>query len=86
MISNAKLQYYDIVKVSKEIEEIYNQTKKFSDAWTDSTSIGDSSISKSKYLNKWFAKRTLAELAFYKKKIPDYQHQDILKIILTRAA
>ena len=86
MISNAKLQDYDIVKVSKEIEEIYNQTKKFSDSWTDSTPVGDSSISKSEYLNKWFAKRTLAELAFYKKKIPDYQHQDILKIILTRAA
>jgi len=86
MIGKAKLTAYDLDKAKDEIEEIYIETKKFSDKWNTSTRIKDSDIRKNKYLNEWFAKRSLAEIAFYKSKIQDYKNQDILKIILTRAA
>lgn len=43
-------------------------------------------ITNSPYLQKWFSKRSLKELIYYRDHIQDYQNQDIMKIILTRAA
>ena len=86
IISNAKLTDYNLDMVKKEINEIYNLTKEFSDDWTKKSVIKDSVISKNKYLNDWFAKRSLTELAFYKNQIQNFKYQDVLKIILTRAA
>ncbi|EGG41856.1 DNA modification methylase [Candidatus Nitrosarchaeum limnium SFB1] len=86
MIARAKLEHYDLEKVSKEIDKIYNQTKIFSDNWNLHYKITDPIIKNNDYLNSWFAKRSLAEISFYKSKISEYEYQDILKIILTRAA
>ena len=43
-------------------------------------------ITKSAYLQKWFSERSLQELIFYRNQIKNYKNQDIMKIILTRAA
>jgi len=40
----------------------------------------------SKYLNKWFAERSLKELLYFKSIIPNYNYQNVLKIILSRSA
>ena len=87
-IARAKLENYDIIKVEKEITEIYNSTKQFSDKINTNIEIPKkiSSITNHDYLNTWFAPRSLAELLFYKDEIKNYDYQEILQIILTRAA
>ena len=38
------------------------------------------------YLDAWFAPRAAAELLFYRSLIDDYEHGDVLRIVLARAA
>lgn len=38
------------------------------------------------YLKKWFAPRAAQEILFYRSIIPEYVHQDVLRIVLSRAA
>ncbi|HMJ00944.1 MAG TPA: DNA methyltransferase [Gaiellaceae bacterium] len=38
------------------------------------------------YLAKWFAPRAAAELAFFRSFVDDYEHADVLRIVLARAA
>lgn len=40
----------------------------------------------SRYLNEWFAPRALQQILFYRSIIPEYDSQDVLKVILSRAA
>jgi len=39
----------------------------------------------SKYLREWFAPRALLEMLYYRRLIPLYQYQDLLRVILSRA-
>jgi DNA modification methylase len=39
----------------------------------------------SKYLREWFAPRTLLEMLYYRRLIPHYEYQDLLRVILSRA-
>src|SRR5205807_287460 len=41
--------------------------------------------SDSKYLQEWFAPRALLEMLYYRRLIPHYQYQDLLRVILSRA-
>jgi len=88
IIAKAKLENYDIEKVTKEITEIYNSTERFSKKFDSNPNlIKELQIkSQSEYLKTWFAPRSLAELIFYRDEIKNYEYQDILKIILTRSA
>jgi len=90
LISDVKLKKYDLKQVEKEILDILGKTKNFSDSmFSKQGSIFKSKIkqfsSKSEYLNKWLAKRSLQEVLFYKSKINNYKYKDILRIILTRS-
>jgi DNA methylase len=38
------------------------------------------------FLDAWFAPRAAAELVFYRSLIDDYEHGDVLRVVLTRAA
>jgi len=38
------------------------------------------------YVARWFAARAAAELAFYRSFVDDYEHADVLRIVLARAA
>jgi hypothetical protein len=38
------------------------------------------------YLSKWYAPRAAAELVFYRSLVDDYEHADVLRIVLARAA
>jgi hypothetical protein len=40
---------------------------------------------KSEYLQKWFAPRTLLEMLYYRRLIPHYEYQDLLRVVLSRA-
>ena len=38
------------------------------------------------YIDRWFAPQAAAELVFYRSLIDDYEHADVLRVVLTRAA
>ena len=38
------------------------------------------------YIDSWFAPQAAAELVFYRSLIDDYEHADVLRVVLTRAA
>jgi len=40
---------------------------------------------KSKYLKEWFAERTLFEMIYYRRLIKEFEYQDLLKVLLSRA-
>lgn len=83
LIANIKTKKYNIPLVEKEIQDILIKTKRFSHT------IGNPAKKvftiKSDYLNKWLSDRALQEILFYRNEIKNYQNQDLLKIILSRA-
>lgn len=93
LISEIKAQKYNIHFLEKEVKDILFKTKEFS-KWLSrgqkqATSL-ENSFKKyktdSEYLNTWLSDRALQEILFYCNEIKKYQYQDMLKIILSRAA
>lgn len=90
LIANVKIRDYDIEEVEKEIRDILYKTRQFS-RWLreKQTSFAHSGfhkyVSDSEYLSEWLAPRSLQEILFYRSQISNCKHQDILKIILSRA-
>ncbi|MFQ3548451.1 MAG: DNA methyltransferase [Armatimonadota bacterium] len=89
-IENVKFEVLDAKKklsiFSKQIDDIDNPEKLnlvFDEIENYKNRLLDEC--KSEYLNKWFAKKTLLEMLYYKSLIPIYKNQDLLKIILCRA-
>ena len=84
LIAEIKTKEYNITLAEKEIKDILAKTKEFS------KTLGNDPIEKvfnsdSKYLNTWLSDRALQEILFYRNEIKNYQNQDLLKIILSRA-
>lgn len=90
LIQNAKLRHYNIDFVEKEIAHSLSRLRIFSDAYQNGSrglfSGKKKLTTKSKYLKDWFSERALKEMLFFRGIIPDYNNQDILKVILSRAA
>jgi len=92
LIADIKTREHDISLVEKEIEDILFKTKEYSN-WLVQGQKQNTLLQKSfkkyktdsEYLNKWLSDRALQEILFYNGQIKNYQNQDILKIILSRA-
>jgi len=92
LIADIKTKKYDIPLVEKEIKDILFKTKEYSN-WLAQGQKQATFLQKSfkkyktdsEYLNKWLSNRALQEILFYNGQIENYQNQDILKIILSRA-
>lgn len=92
LISRIKTKKYDISFLEKEVKDILSKTKTYSQ-WLNSKqkqlTILSNSLKKyqtqSEYLNTWLSDRALQEILFYREQIKNYQNQDLLKIILSRA-
>lgn len=88
LIADIKTRKYDIPLIEKEIKDILFKTEEFSQ-WLSHGRIQKNDFKKyktdSEYLNKWLSDRALHEILFYRDQIKNYQNQDILKIILSRA-
>lgn len=92
-IQKVKTKKYDIVQTEREIIDALQRLKAFCMDRENSGQIklfGEESDlhlkTESTYLNEWYSEKALQEILFYRKIINDYQNQDILKIILSRAA
>ncbi len=100
LIARVKAAKYDITKARSEILEIEQRVKRFSKCLTQSSEVNLSLFPedrmdnlkasllqecRSEYLRTWFAPRALLEMLYYRRLIPHYQYQDLLRVVLSRA-
>lgn len=79
LLTRAKIKAYSVDEVRHEITDILEQVQKiYSDHANPNT--------ESEFLKSWFAPQALNELLAFRSLIPGYQDQEILKVILSRAA
>jgi len=89
LIAKAKIQQYNIKLLEKEVLDILNKTKLFSqNLQKNQKSLFEKDFEPepSEYFKTWYHPRAIKEIYFYKNLIPKYKNQNILKIILSRAA
>jgi DNA modification methylase len=88
LIAKVKTQKYNVELVEKEILDILNKTKEFSrKIQKNQRSLFEEwNFEPSEYFKNWYHPRAIKEIYFYRNLIPNYQNQDILKIILSRSA
>ncbi|MCX7837968.1 MAG: DNA methyltransferase [Anaerolineae bacterium] len=100
LIARVKAAKYDVAKARAEILEIEQRVTRFSKYLTRSDEVNLSLFPEermenlkaslldechSTYLRTWFAPRALLEMLYYRRLIPQYQYQDLLRVILSRA-
>ncbi len=82
-ISRAKTSIANVPSLEKEIKDVITKIDQF--VSSNSYKLNRFS-SRSEYLNKWYSERALQELLYFRSIIPNYENQDILRVILSRAA
>ncbi|MEM3432747.1 MAG: DNA methyltransferase [Candidatus Methanomethyliaceae archaeon] len=92
LLARAKTKRYDLKKVKAEILDILSKVgqKVQSDVHQPTLWSNDErekvNLDENEYLRQWFAPQALYELMTYRDLIPNYEEQDILKVILSRSA
>ncbi len=90
LLSGCKSQKYNIEELRKELTDILQKAKSIlrPDLFTEKkrTDSDDSVWTKSEYLRKWYSPQALMDLIVFRDLIPQYKNQDLMKIVLTRAA
>ena len=99
-IAKVKTNQYDLDKLKNEVLEIENRLTQFSnrlltqdpkqiqifpEAKMDELKKSLLSNVESEYLKTWFAERTLFEMMYYKRLITEFEYQDLLTVLLSRA-
>jgi len=100
LIARVKLAKYDVVEARSELLEIERRVTAFSKYLTRSQEVNlplfpeermdklkESLLEEcqSEYLHTWFAPRALLEMLYYRRLIPNYHYQDLLRVVLSRA-
>jgi len=89
MISRVKLADYDVPAMEREVLDISRRTAEFSAREFpegQGARLGRAPEEAGGYLETWFAPRSLAEMLYFRGLIPEYEHQDLLKVLLSRTA
>jgi DNA modification methylase len=88
LIAKVKTQKYDVELLEKEILDILNKTKAFSKRiqLNQKALFEEWNFEPTEYFKTWYHPRAIKEIYFYRSLIPNYKYQDVLKIILSRAA
>jgi len=89
MISRVKLAGYDVAALEKEVIDITRRTAEFSAREFPEgkgSRLGRAPGEEASYLETWFAPRSLREMLFFSGLVPEYEHQDLLKVLLSRTA
>jgi hypothetical protein len=89
IISNVKLAEYDIPGMERDVLDVSKRTAEFS-----AKEFPDKKAQKLRraaregdgYLETWFAPRSLREMLYFRSLIPEYEHQDLLRVLLSRTA
>jgi len=90
LLSGCKSQKYNLEELQKELTDILQKAKSIlqPDLFTKKIQIDsdDSVRVKSDYLRKWYSPQALMDLVVFRDLISQYENQDIMKVVLTRAA
>lgn len=90
MIQEVKTKNYDMPEIEAEIRDALNRLKNYRIAIKNNKTLKEENAkqveTESSYLKTWFSKNALDELLFYKRIIHEYKNQEVLQIILSRAA
>lgn len=93
LLAKVKTDKYEIRKVREEINDVLERVRTAVAAADQSEmkfrrprSIRKKKRAPGKYLRSWFAPQALAELLAFRDCISDYENQDLLKVVLSRAA
>jgi hypothetical protein len=76
LLMEAKTRRYDLFRLESEIREVVRRVE-----WLDADRP-----SVDGYLGRWFAPRALGELLAFRELAGEYEHADVLNIVLARAA
>ncbi len=98
MLARAKTACYDVEIVEREIRDILARMEKLAQSITHTphqlslfdevSTLPATPVTQAEnvYLQEWFAPDALRELLCFRSLINDYQYQDLLRVILSRAA
>ena len=76
LLMEVKTRRYNLFVLERELRELHGRLAKLEAA-------GERP---SPYLRKWFAPEAAAELLAFRRALGDYEHADLLRVVLTRAA
>lgn len=88
LLAHAKTASYNIPKLKKEVNDllIRLESRQQPDLFNQISKSDDLTDEASEYLKTWFAPQALTELFAFRRLISDYENQDLLRVILSRAA
>ena len=78
LLIRVKTAHYDVDALGAELRD--------ANARLDSLATGRARAPREPYLRAWYAPRAAAELLAFRDLIPEYEHRDVLRVILSRAA
>jgi hypothetical protein len=76
LLMDVKTRSYDLFRLESEIRDVVRRVEAF-----DAGAARDQG-----YLGRWFAPRALAELLEFRELVGKYEHADVLRVVLARAA
>ena len=86
LLSRVKTADYDLNLLEREINDILTRLHLELKPTLFRNGLGEQMNEASSYLRTWYSKRALSQLLFFRSLIPDYRYQDLLRVILSRAA
>ena len=86
MLSEVKTREYDIPLLERELHDILRRLYNYKSNFSEDEDVIKLISTDNDYIKNWFAPNTQRELLCYLRLIKDYTYQDLLKIVLSRAA
>ena len=86
LLTQVKLGEYDLDLLEREINDVLTRLHLELRPTLFSNGRSEQLRSSSEYLQTWLAPKALSQLLVYRSLIPDYTYQDVLRIVLSRAA
>ena len=86
LLSRVKTRQYNLRRLETEINDILTRFHLELHPTLFRNGLGGEMRTASEFLQNWYAPNALGQLLFYRKLINDYTYQDVLKVILSRAA
>lgn len=86
LISRVKLAEYDIAEVEREVLDVSRRTAEFSEKELRGGEYEGFGTTGEGYLATWFAPRCFSEMLHFRDLIQEYEHQDLLRVLLSRTA
>ena len=77
LLMDVKTRRYNLFTLERELRDVLRRIEAFDGGLPERPSA---------YLRAWYAPQAAAELLFFRSLLEDYEHADVLRVVLTRAA